>query len=187
MKDLFLTFFKLGAFTFGGGYAMVMMMKEECVEKKRWITNEEFLNVMTIAESTPGPLSINLATFIGYKIGKFKGAVISTIGVLLPSIIVIYIISLFFEDFLRIEIVKNAFIGIRIAIGIIIMRAGINLIKEEYKINRDKLLTIILFSIYFFVVFVTEFIKRPISNIYYILVAFLISLILIVVKKNDIH
>ena len=182
---LFLTFFKLGALTFGGGYAMVAMMEEECVEKKNFITKEEFLNIVTIAESTPGPLSVNLATYIGHKQLGLLGAFVSTLGVVLPSIFVIYIISVFFENIFEINIIKNAFVGIRIAIGIIIVRSSLNLFCEEYKNTKYKIISITLFVIYFFIVFITEIINKPISTVYYIFFAFIISIVLLMVKKND--
>ena len=94
---LFLVFFKIGLFTFGGGYAMIAVMEREFVEKKGWINHEEFLDIIGIAESSPGPLAVNSATFIGYKYGKFFGALFATLGVVLPSFIIIFAISFFFE------------------------------------------------------------------------------------------
>ena len=91
MFELFITFFKIGFFTIGGGYAMISVVQDECVERKKWLDNEEFLNLLAIAESTPGPIAINMATYTGYVKGKFLGAVFATIGVVLPSIIVISI------------------------------------------------------------------------------------------------
>ena len=90
--ELFLTFFKLGLFTFGGGYAMIPSLKEIVVEKKKWLSEEEMLEILAISESTPGPIAINMATFIGYRQKKVLGSVLSTLGVVLPSLIIIYII-----------------------------------------------------------------------------------------------
>ena len=101
LLELFLTFFKIGAFTFGGGYAMIPVIEDICVEKKRWITHEDMVNVTVIAESTPGPIAINCATFVGFQRGKFWGAVAATLGVVLPSFIIIYIISMFFNNLLN--------------------------------------------------------------------------------------
>ena len=90
--ELFITFFKIGLFTIGGGYAMISVVQDECVERKKWLDNEEFLNLLAIAESTPGPIAINMATYTGYVKGKLLGAILATVGVILPSIIVISII-----------------------------------------------------------------------------------------------
>ena len=97
--SLFLTFFKIGLFTFGGGYAMIAVIERDIAEKKKWIEHEEFMDVIAIAESTPGPLAINSATYIGYKVGGVLGSLFATIGVALPSFVVIYVISLFFDAF----------------------------------------------------------------------------------------
>ena len=94
---LFTTFFKLGLFTFGGGYAMIPALKEIVVEKNKWLSNDEMLEILAIAETTPGPIAINMATYIGYKQGKIMGSFLSTLGVVLPSLIIIYIISLIFD------------------------------------------------------------------------------------------
>ena len=103
--SLFAAFFKIGLFTFGGGYAMVAVIERDLVEKKKWISSEEFSDVIAIAESTPGPLAINSATYIGYKVGGFLGSVFATLGVVLPSLAIIYVISLFFNEFLGLEYV----------------------------------------------------------------------------------
>lgn len=136
LLKLFKTFIKIGAFTFGGGYAMISIVKEECVEKNKWITNNEFMNLVAVAESTPGPISVNLATYVGYKKGKILGAIVSTLGVVLPSIVIIFIITLFVKDFLKIKIIQDAFFGIRIAVAIIIVRVAISLILDEIKRYR---------------------------------------------------
>ena len=99
---LFLTFFRIGAFTFGGGYAMISVIENICVEQKKWITHEDLVNVTVIAESTPGPVAINCATFVGYKQKGIWGSVAATLGVVLPSFIIIWAISMFLERFLEI-------------------------------------------------------------------------------------
>ena len=130
MLDLFFTFFKIGLFTFGGGYAMIPMIESICVEQNRWITHEDMMNVTVIAESTPGPIAINYATFVGCKKAGFPGAVAATIGVVLPSFIIIYLISMFLDNFLEITLIANAFQGIKIAVGILIVNAGLNMLKK---------------------------------------------------------
>ena len=123
--ELFWIFFKIGLFTFGGGYAMIPQIKEVVIEKKKWMTDEEMLDVIAIAESTPGPIAINSATFIGYKQNKILGSLFASLGVVLPSFIIIFLISLFFNQFLEYEIVKNAFMGIKCAVAFLITKAAI--------------------------------------------------------------
>ena len=131
--DLFLTFMKVGFFTFGGGYAMLSVIEDNCVEKKKWITHDDMMNVTVIAESTPGPIAINCATFIGYRQAGILGSIAATVGIVLPSFAVILIISGFLDNFLEIEIVKNAFRGIKCAVGILIISAAVTMIKKMKK------------------------------------------------------
>jgi chromate transporter len=133
LLTLFLTFAKIGLFTFGGGYAMISIIEDICVEKRKWITHEDMMNVTVIAESTPGPIAINCASFVGYKQGGILGAIAATFGVVLPSFVVIYAISMFLDGFLEIEIIANAFKGIRIAVGLLILRAAVNMFKKMKK------------------------------------------------------
>ena len=133
LLDLFLTFSKIGLFTFGGGYAMISMIENHCVERKQWITHDEMMNVTVIAESTPGPIAINCATFTGYKKKGFIGALISTLGIVAPSFIIIFLISMFLDNFLELTIIANAFSGIKIAVGILILDAAITMIKKMHK------------------------------------------------------
>lgn len=133
LTDLFLTFAKIGFFTFGGGYAMISMIENNCVEKKQWITHDEMMNVTVIAESTPGPIAINCATYVGYKQAGFWGSVIATLGIVVPSFVVIYAISMFLDNFLEIAIIANAFKGIKIAVGILVLDAGITMVKKMQK------------------------------------------------------
>lgn len=141
MLALFLTFFKIGLFTFGGGYAMLSLIEHNCVEKKKWITSDEMMNITVIAESTPGPIAINCATYVGYKQKGILGAVAATVGVVLPSFIIIYVISLFLEQFLEITLIANAFRGIRLAVGFLILNAAVRMLK---KMKKDKLSVILL-------------------------------------------
>lgn len=131
--ELFIVFFKIGLFTFGGGMAMIPNIKSEIVTKKKWITDDEMLNIIAIAESTPGVIAVNSATFVGYKIGKFWGSLIATIGVVMPSIIVICIIAAYFKDFLEYPYVKEIFKGIRVGVSVLILNAGIKLFKQSPK------------------------------------------------------
>ena len=133
LLDLFLTFAKIGLFTFGGGYAMISMIENICVERKNWITHDEMMNVTVIAESTPGPIAINCATFTGYKKAGFPGALAATFGIVVPSFAVIYLISMFLDNFLELTIIANAFKGIKIAVGILILDAAITMIRKMPK------------------------------------------------------
>ena len=130
---LFLNFFKIGLFTFGGGYAMVAVIERELVERKNWINHEEFLDVVAIAESTPGPIAINSATYIGYKRAGVLGAFMATLGVVLPSFIIIFLISLFYEKFIALKYVQYAFNGIRAGVAYLIISAGIKMFKKLEK------------------------------------------------------
>ena len=130
LLDLLLTFMKIGFFTFGGGYAMIAMMEGICVERKKWITHDEMMNVTVIAESTPGPIAINCATFVGWQQAGFAGALAATFGVVFPSFAVIFAISMFLDNFLEITVIASAFRGIKIAVGILILNAGITMLKK---------------------------------------------------------
>ena len=131
--ELFWTFFKIGLFTFGGGYAMISIIHKESVEKNKWISEEDMNNIVVIAESTPGPIAINSATFIGYKVGKIIGSIFSVIGVVLPSLIIITLISIFLSNFKSIDVIQYAFEGIRAAIIILMIEAIIKLSKPLQK------------------------------------------------------
>lgn len=131
--DLFLTFAKIGMFTFGGGYAMISLINNTCVENKRWITHDEMMDITVIAESTPGPVAINCATYVGYKKAGISGAIISTLGIILPSFLIILLISMFFDSFLELTVVANAMMGIKAGVGILILDAAITMIKKMKK------------------------------------------------------
>lgn len=121
--------FKIGLFTFGGGYAMIALLENEFVSKRKWLDKDEFLDMVAIAESTPGPVAINAATYLGYKMNGVFGSVFATIGVCIPSFAIIYIISLFLDAFLANVYVSYAFKGIQVCVVYLIMSAGIRLFK----------------------------------------------------------
>ena len=133
--ELFCSFAKIGAFTFGGGYVMISLISQECVEKKKWLTHDEMTTVMAVAESTPGPIAMNCATYTGYQQAGLMGAAVATLGLVLPSFVVIYIISLFLDNFLAITWIANAFKGIKIGVGVLILQAGLNMLR---KMKRKK-------------------------------------------------
>lgn len=170
--ELFYIFFKIGLFTFGGGYAMIPQLKEIVVEKKKWITEDEMLEIIAIAESTPGPIAINIATFIGYKQKKFLGSLFSTIGVTLPSFIIIFIISLFFKNLLSYEIVQYAFIGIKCAIAFLIIKAGIEMLIKMDK----KLVWLIVFIVSIITLIILQLFNINFSSILFIVLGGIIGI-----------
>jgi chromate transporter len=131
--SLFLNFAKIGLFTFGGGLAMLSLIERTCVDEKQWITHDEMLELTVLAEATPGSIAVNGATYVGYKQKGVWGAVCATVGVVLPSFLVILLIAAFFNDFLAIAWVKNAFRGIKLAVGLLIADAGLRLLKKTPK------------------------------------------------------
>ena len=133
LPTLFFTMLKIGLFTFGGGYAMIALLENEFVTKRGWLEQEEFLDVAAIAESTPGPIAINSATYIGYKQAGILGSVVATLGMTLPSFCIIYAISLFFDAFLSLTAVACAFRGIQIAVLYLILSAGLRMLKKMKK------------------------------------------------------
>ena len=124
---------KIGLFTFGGGYAMIALLEHEFVEKKQYIEKDEFLDMVAIAESTPGPIAINAATYLGYKRLGFLGSLVATVGVIIPSFLIIFTISLFFDAFLSFPLVEYAFRGIQVCVVYLIFSAGLKMLKQMKK------------------------------------------------------
>ncbi len=181
---LFWTMFKIGLFTFGGGYAMIAVVEREVVENKKWIPQDEFLDLIAIAESTPGPLAINTATYVGYKMGGVLGSVFATLGTVLPSFIIIFIISLFFEAFLALEYVGYAFKGIQACVAFLIFSAGLKMLKG---VKKDVLsITLLCLTVGCMLAF--SLFNISFSSIFYILiggtVGLCVYLITYCVKKN---
>ena len=129
LETLFFTFFKIGLFTFGGGYAMIALLEEEFIQRRKWLDKDEFLDMTAIAESTPGPVAINSATYLGYKLAKVPGAATATVAVCLPSFLIIYAISLFFEQFTQLTVIASAFKGIQVCVIYLIFSAGVRMLK----------------------------------------------------------
>ena len=173
LLELFLTFFRIGAFTFGGGYAMISVIENICVEKKHWITHEDLVNVTVIAESTPGPVAINCATFVGYKQKGLLGSIAATLGVVLPSFIIIWAISMFLERFLEIAWVASAFRGVRVAVGLLILDVGIRMAK---KMPKEPIRIILLIAALVLMVLI-NLLNWKISTIVLLLCAAAVSLI----------
>ena len=186
LLGLFLTMFKIGLFTFGGGYAMIALLENEFVEKKKLLEHEEFLDMVAIAESTPGPIAINSATYIGYKRCGVLGSLFSTLGVVLPSFIIIFVISLFYDAFIKIKWVGYAFKGINACVAFLILSAGFKMLK---KLKRTAL-NIVLFlvtigGIITFSLFLPEI---SFSSIFYILFGGVVGVVVYLItylKANE--
>lgn len=180
---LFFTMFKIGLFTFGGGYAMVALLEHEFVDKKGWINKDEFYDVLAVAESTPGPIAINLATYIGYRLAGVLGSIFATVAMCIPSVVIIYLISLFFDAFLSLTLVGYAFKGIQVCVSYLILSAGIKMLKKMPKNALSVILTFLTMAVYItFSLLAVSF-----SSIFYILigagVSVCIYLTTLVVKK----
>ena len=131
--EVFFTFFRIGAFTFGGGYAMIPLIQRETVEKHGWVTDDDILEIIAIAESTPGPIAINSSTFVGYRTAGFWGAFFGTLGMVMPSFLVITIISYVLNEFQSLKPVQYAFYGIRAGVLALIIKALWNMYKKAPK------------------------------------------------------
>ena len=165
--SLFLTMMKIGLFTFGGGYAMIALIENEFVGKKKWLDKDEFLDVAAIAESTPGPIAINAATYIGYKNSGIIGSMIATLGICIPSFVIIYAISLFFDAFLSFTLVAYAFKGIQICVVYLILTAGLKMLKQMKKTTFNMIIiSLTLICMIVFSLFAVKF-----STIFYILIS----------------
>jgi chromate transporter len=172
---------KIGLFTFGGGYAMIALIDHECVEKKKWITSDELMDVTVVAESTPGPIAINCATYVGYQQAGFAGGMSATLGVIIPSFVVIYLISLFFNNVLEIAAVNNAFKGVQVAVSLLIAAAAIKMLRH---MQRETLPAIILL-LSFGAVLMIEALNLNFSTIYIILIAGVIGYLSSLLIKKD--
>ena len=178
LLELFYIFARIGLFTFGGGYAMISIIEDICVERKKWISHEEMMNMTVIAESTPGPIAINCATYVGYKLAGFWGATVATFGMVLPSFVVIFAISKLLDNFLEIQVIANAFQGIRIAVGILIFDAAVTMIKKMKK----KILPRIIMISAFLVMMLVNIFAWNFSSINLMLIAGVFSLIIFAVQ-----
>ncbi len=178
LLELFYIFARIGLFTFGGGYAMIAIIEDICVERKKWVTHEEMMNMTVIAESTPGPIAINCATYVGYKLAGFVGATVATFGMVLPSFIVIFAISKFLDNFLEIQVIANAFQGIKIAVGILIFDAAITMIKKMKK----KILPRTIMISAFLVMMLANIFSWNFSSINLMLIAGVLNLIIFAVQ-----
>ena len=176
--NLFFTMLKIGLFTFGGGYAMIALLENEFISKKKWMEKDEFIDMVAIAESTPGPVAINSATYIGYRLLGFWGAFLATTAVCIPSFVIIFVISLFFDAFLSLTLVSYAFRGIQACVIYLIMSAGLKMMKDmEKNIFNIIILTVTLACMVLFSVFSVSF-----SSIFYIIISGFIGLFVYMIR-----
>lgn len=176
IMDLFLTFGRIGALTFGGGYAMLSLLDYECVEKKKWLTADELMDVTVIAESTPGPIAC--ATYTGYKLAGMRGAFFATVGMVLPSFLLLFAISAFFENMLVVGMIEKAFRGIRIAVSILIIQAAVRMIRRMMKKSPDRKAQMFLVIFYFLATLAMNIAEIHISTVYFIICSGFIGLAL---------
>ena len=177
--SLFLTMLKIGLFTFGGGYAMIALLENEFVTKKKWLEKDEFLDVAAIAESTPGPIAINAATYIGYKNAGMIGSIMATLGICFPSFVIIYAISLFFDAFRSLAPVACAFEGIQIGVVYLILSAGLKMLKQMKKTAFN----VVIISITLICMVVFSFFAVKFSTIFYILISGVCGVVLYLLGK----
>ena len=171
---LFIVMFKIGLFTFGGGYAMIHLLENEFVSKRKWMESDEFIDLVSIAESTPGPIAINCSTYIGYKREKVLGSIFATIGVCIPSFVIIFLISLFFDQFLAITWVASAFKGIQCCIIFLILSIGLKMLKQMKKDAQNIIVASVVFGcMTAFSLFAVNF-----SSVFYILISGAIGLLI---------
>ena len=171
---LFLVFLKLGLFSIGGGPTMLTLLQGELVDKRKWINNDELMEMTAISESTPGPIAINLATYLGYLKGGFFGALLATLGVVLPPFAIMFVISLFFQNLLQFEAVRYAFLGIKCGVVFLLCKVAITLIKSNQK---DWLAILIMISVITLMVVFTIF-AVSFSAIYFILIGAVLGLLI---------
>lgn len=178
LLELFLTFAKVGLFTIGGGYAMLAIIEDTVVSQKKWMTHEEMMELLVIAESTPGPIAINCATYVGYKVRGMWGSAAATLGMVMPSFIIIFLISQFLDNFLDIAVIASAFKGIKVGVGIVIVNAGLNMLK---KIPVQRLPRLLL-AFGLVAMLLVNFLSLNVSSIALMLLAGFVSLTVFLVK-----
>lgn len=176
---MFLVMVKIGLFTFGGGYAMIALLESELVAKQKWLEKDEFLDMIAVAESTPGPVAVNMATFIGYRQGGVAGAAFSTLGVCLPSFLIIFGISFFFDAFLSLSYVSYAFKGIRVCVIYLILSSGWKLLKTM----EHTPFSLLLFGTVFSALLIFSLLSVRFSSVLYILLSALAGFFLYLIQK----
>lgn len=140
--EIFLIYFKIGAFTIGGGYAMIPLIQQQIVDKKKWMTDEEFMDMFAVIQSAPGPIAVNSAVFLGYKVGGVLGSIMATLGAVLPSFIIILLIAVFFRDIREYAFMQAIFKGVRPAVVALIAAAVYKLVKSSRLTKSGILISI---------------------------------------------
>lgn len=143
LLTLFLTFLKVGLFTFGGGYTMIPIIQNEVTKKKKWINDIEILDIIAISESTPGPIAVNTATYVGYKVAGVLGSIVATIGLTIPSFAIILLISYFYKDFMQWQVIQAMFKGLKVGVIILLFNAVIKL-KKGFKLGTIGVILFVL-------------------------------------------
>lgn len=179
--NLFWTWFVIGITTFGGGYAMIAIIQNRIVDKKQWITNDDLTKIIAIAESTPGPIAINSATYVGYKLLGVLGSVCATLGVVLPSFTIIFVISLFFNDLLQYEIVAAAFAGIKASVSALILLAGIKMFKS----TKKNWLTYSVFGVALVLTLLINIFDWKVSSVFLIIAGAVIGVITVFASQRN--
>lgn len=173
--DLFITFFKIGIMTFGGGMAMLPILEKEVVDEKNWATREELLDYYAVSQCTPGIIAVNVATFIGHKLKGIKGGTVATLGVICPSVIIILIIAAFLKTFSSLVIVQKAFNGIRVAVCALVISSVVGLCKKGIKDFLGVIIAILTFGI---------IVAFNLSPIYIVICAVIIGILYNLRKEN---
>ena len=180
LLDLLLTFMRIGAFTFGGGYAMISLIEGICVEKKQWISHDEMMDITVIAESTPGPIAINCATYVGYKQAGLWGSIVTTLAMVIPSFVIIYLVSTVLDNFLLIPVVANAFKGIKIGVGVLIFRVALTMLGKMQKKPMPRIIA----GCAFLVMLAVNFLSLRLSSIVLMLIAGTAGILVFAAKRK---
>ena len=183
LADLFFSFMKVGLFTFGGGYAMISVITDICVQRKQWLSQEEMLDLTVVAESTPGPIAINCATYVGCKMAGMSGAVLATLGIVLPSFVILYCISMFLEHFLEYRVVAAACMGIKVGVGLLVLDAGLTMLKKMKKKPQPRIIAGCAFA----VMLLSNIFRLGISSVVLMLFAGIVSLSVFIARGTPAH
>ena len=182
LADLFFSFMKVGLFTFGGGYAMISVITDICVQRKQWLSQEEMLDLTVVAESTPGPIAINCATYVGCKMAGMSGAVLATLGIVLPSFVILYCISMFLEHFLEYRVVAAACMGIKVGVGLLVLDAGLTMLKKMKKKPQPRIIAGCAFA----AMLLSNIFRLGISSVVLMLTAGVISLSVFIAREKPV-
>ena len=182
LADLFFSFMKGGLFTLGGGYAMISVITDICVQRKQWLSQEEMLDLTVVAESTPGPIAINCATYVGCKMAGMSGAVLATLGIVLPSFVILYCISMFLEHFLEYRVVAAACMGIKVGVGLLVLDAGLTMLKKMKKKPQPRIIAGCAFA----VMLLSNIFRLGISSVVLMLTAGVISLSVFIAREKPV-